>query len=85
MMGTRDVIFRCKKCGAQIKVDHDSWQRRITSRSSAEEHECELCGQPATHFCECDRCRSASTEDGEGIPRLDEEDTGRWLCDNDAL
>lgn len=31
---------------------------------------CEICGEPATHFCECEMCQ---------------EDKGRWLCDDCSL
>lgn len=38
-----------------------------------EHHECELCGNRATHVCSCEMCREVI--DGELTD-------GRWLCDD---
>lgn len=44
------------------------------------DHSCELCGNAATHFCECERCREDTDDDGTEI-----ECDGRWLCDDCGL
>jgi hypothetical protein len=43
-----------------------------------EKHECEICGDPATHYCTCEACRVDKDENGE-------ERDGRWLCDGCTL
>ena len=47
--------------------------------------ECELCGRPATHFCECEACREASGEDEHGQRPNGELGEGRWLCNDCRL
>ena len=43
---------------------------------------CELCGIPATHFCECEQCREVAAEDDHGHRPDDILGDGRWLCDD---
>lgn len=45
------------------------------TNAPSDNEECELCDNPATHFCECDGCRNL---DGETDPD-DEQRDGRWL------
>lgn len=44
------------------------------------ENECELCGEVATHFCECQVCQEAAGENDNGQRPNDEMGDGRWLC-----
>jgi hypothetical protein len=40
---------------------------------------CELCGSPATIFCECEACQEDYDDHGRLLPEPRE---GRWLCDD---
>jgi len=47
-------------------------------------NECELCGEKATVFCECEQCRESCVIDPVNYDQ-DELIDGRWLCDGCTL
>ena len=46
-----------------------------------EEENCEICGETATHFCDCEMCQYYSSDEDENGNK-DELGEGRWICDD---
>ena len=83
------TMMICKNCGEKRELHLPALVDDVIKQAQAfgeshkdckevrDEEKCEVCGDPATVFCECESCREDRDDSGRLLPELRD---GRWLC-----